>query len=82
MQCNAMQRMPTCLPACLPVRCQANCTGTYRAPELFDVSTGCIIDGRVDTWALGCTLFAIMYGSSPFQAALDQGASLALAVIK
>jgi hypothetical protein len=26
--------------------------------------------------------YALMYGSSPFQQALDQGASLALAVIK
>lgn len=46
------------------------------------MATGCVVDDRVDTWALGCTLFAIMYGASPFQAALDQGASLALAVIK
>jgi serine/threonine protein kinase len=36
----------------------------------------------VDVWALGCTLYAMMCGASPFQHALDQGASLALAVLK
>ena len=47
-------------------------TVTYRAPELFE--GGCRhgpdepdMDGRVDVWSLGCVLFAIMYGSSPFE---------------
>src|SRR5467141_3479925 len=31
-------------------------TMPYRAPELFDVKTGSIIDTKVDIWSLGCTL--------------------------
>eukprot|EP00775_Hariotina_reticulata_P010618 gene10618-10776_t len=61
---------------------EAHCTATYRAPELFDVPSQCVLEGKADVWALGCTLYALMYGASPFQQALDQGASLALAVIK
>ncbi len=62
---------------------QAHCTATYRAPELLDVPSYCVIDERVDVWSLGCTLYHAMYGASPFQAAMDQtGASLALAVMK
>ncbi|KAF6249724.1 kinase-like domain-containing protein [Scenedesmus sp. NREL 46B-D3] len=60
---------------------EAHCTATFRAPELFDVPSHCTLDGRMDVWALGCTLYAIMYGASPFQQAVDQGASLALAVM-
>ncbi|WIA39603.1 hypothetical protein OEZ86_005687 [Tetradesmus obliquus] len=60
---------------------EAHCTATFRAPELFDVPSHCTLDGRLDVWALGCTLYAMMYGASPFQQAVDQGASLALAVM-
>eukprot|EP00878_Enallax_costatus_P032081 GHUV01035180.1.p1 GENE.GHUV01035180.1~~GHUV01035180.1.p1 ORF type:complete len:208 (+),score=48.70 GHUV01035180.1:639-1262(+) len=60
---------------------EAHCTATFRAPELFDVASNCTIDTKVDVWSLGCTLHAMMYGASPFQQALDQGASLALAVM-
>lgn len=49
-----------------------NSTISYRAPELFD--GGCRhgpselnIDGKVDVWSLGCLLYALMYGSSPFE---------------
>ena len=47
-------------------------TISYRAPELFD--GGCRygpdepdVDGRSDVWSCGCVLFAIMYGTSPFE---------------
>lgn len=62
---------------------QASCTATYRAPELFDVPSSCVIDGaRCDVWSLGASLFHAMYGASPFQRAVDEGGSLELAVIK
>eukprot|EP00562_Extubocellulus_spinifer_P009119 CAMPEP_0178499214 /NCGR_PEP_ID=MMETSP0696-20121128/15702_1 /TAXON_ID=265572 /ORGANISM="Extubocellulus spinifer, Strain CCMP396" /LENGTH=450 /DNA_ID=CAMNT_0020127891 /DNA_START=134 /DNA_END=1486 /DNA_ORIENTATION=+ len=49
-----------------------HCTMPYRAPELFDggVRHGLDerpVDGRVDVWSLGCLLFGMMYGSSPFE---------------
>jgi len=50
----------------------SNSTISYRAPELFD--GGCrygpdepAIDGRSDVWSCGCVLFAMMYGTSPFE---------------
>jgi len=50
----------------------SNTTMPYRAPELFDGGSRHgedepVIDGRVDVWALGCVLFAMMYGASPFE---------------
>lgn len=59
-----------------------HCTLPYRAPELFDVATGSSIDERVDIWSLGCTLFALMYGTSPFELqSAESGASLNLAIL-
>lgn len=59
-----------------------HCTLPYRAPELFDVKTGADIDERVDIWSLGATIFALMYGSSPFELeAAESGASLNMAIL-
>lgn len=52
-------------------------TMPYRAPELFDVKTGAVLDEKVDIWSLGCTLFAVAYGHSPFEV---DGQSIAMAV--
>ena len=63
----------------------------YRAPELFDVRTGITLDEKVDIWvsccsegerslkrqSLGCTLYAMLYGHSPFEV---DGSSIAMAV--
>lgn len=57
-------------------------TMPYRAPELFDVKTGSTIDTKVDTWSLGCTLYACLVGKSPFEARSEEtGGSLSLCVL-
>ncbi|PMB66066.1 Serine/threonine-protein kinase ENV7 [Beauveria bassiana] len=57
-------------------------TMPYRAPELFDVQTGTVIDTKVDIWSLGCTLFACLVGKSPFEMRSDEtGGTLSLCVM-
>lgn len=57
-------------------------TMPYRAPELFDVKTGTVIDTKVDIWSLGCTLYACLVGKSPFEARSDEtGGSLSICVL-
>ncbi|KAF9584095.1 hypothetical protein BGW38_007605 [Lunasporangiospora selenospora] len=58
------------------------CSMPFRAPELFDVKTGTTLDEKVDIWSLGCTLYAMAYGTSPFETnQINQGGSMALAVL-
>ncbi|KAL8150609.1 hypothetical protein V2J09_020417 [Rumex salicifolius] len=58
-----------------------HCSDAYRAPELWDCPTHAHIDERTDIWSLGCTLYAIMYGISPFEYMVrESGGSLQLAV--
>jgi len=49
-----------------------HCSATFRAPELWNCPSHADIDERTDIWSLGCTLFAIMYGVSPFEYALEE----------
>lgn len=57
-------------------------TMPYRAPELFDVKTGTVIDTMVDIWSLGCTLYACLVGKSPFEMRSDEtGGSLSICVL-
>lgn len=60
------------------------CTPTYRAPELWDrgIDEPVEIDERVDIWALGCVLFAMMFGSNPFELVEQAGGNLKLAIIE
>lgn len=57
-------------------------TMPYRAPELFDVKTGTIIDTKVDIWSFGCTIYACVTGKSPFEARSEEtGGSLSMCIL-
>lgn len=57
-------------------------TMPYRAPELFDVRTGAVVDGKADIWSMGCTLYACLVGKSPFEMRSDEtGGTLSLCVL-
>lgn len=43
-----------------------HCTAMYRAPELADIYSSQLICEKVDVWALGCVLHALMFDSLPF----------------
>eukprot|EP00249_Psilotum_nudum_P013388 c24303_g1_i2 orf=259-891(-) len=59
-----------------------HCSAPFRAPELWDCPSIADIDERTDIWSLGCTLFTIMYGVSPFEYSLgESGGSLQLAAL-
>ena len=54
-----------------------HCSMPYRAPELFDPPVGSALDEKVDIWSLGCMLFAMAYGHSPFE---TEGGNITMAV--
>ncbi|XP_068435806.1 serine/threonine-protein kinase 16 isoform X2 [Clinocottus analis] len=56
------------------------CTISYRAPELFNVASHCIIDERTDIWSLGCVLYCMMMLEGPYDMIFQKGDSVALAV--
>ncbi|XP_075465702.1 serine/threonine-protein kinase 16 isoform X1 [Ascaphus truei] len=56
------------------------CTISYRAPELFNVDSNCVIDERTDIWSLGCVVYCMMFGEGPYDMIFQKGDSVALAV--
>ncbi|XP_017797773.1 PREDICTED: serine/threonine-protein kinase 16 [Habropoda laboriosa] len=57
------------------------CSMPYRAPELFNVESYCMVDERTDIWSIGCILYALCYFKSPFDTVYERGDSVALAVM-
>eukprot|EP01084_Bolivina_argentea_P183891 317265_1 len=57
---------------------QKNMSGPYTAPEFFNCPSKMKFDERTDVWALGCLLYAMAFGHSPFE---DETGSPALAVL-
>lgn len=43
------------------------CTISYKAPELFDPVKGMKLDSRTDVWSLGCLLYCLWFGHSPYE---------------
>ncbi|KAK9505894.1 hypothetical protein O3M35_009863 [Rhynocoris fuscipes] len=79
---------PACVKVCGSADAQRlqdlaseRCSMPYRAPELFNVESYCVIDQRTDIWSLGCLLFAMCYFKSPYDTVYERGDSVALAVI-
>ncbi|XP_062865869.1 serine/threonine-protein kinase 16 [Trichomycterus rosablanca] len=56
------------------------CTISYRAPELFNVQSHCVIDEKTDIWSLGCVLYSMMVLEGPYDMVFQKGDSVALAV--
>jgi serine/threonine kinase 16 len=50
--------------------CAETVTAPFRAPELFDPSTGTDITEATDIWAFGCTLYAMVFKTSPFDGSM------------
>ncbi|KAJ3417470.1 Serine/threonine-protein kinase 16 [Chytridiales sp. JEL 0842] len=46
--------------------CAETVTAPFRAPELFEPSSDMLVDEKTDVWALGCTVYAMAYRTSPF----------------
>ena len=57
---------------------QKNMSGPYTPPEFFNCPSKFKFDERTDVWALGCLLYAMGFGRSPFD---NETGSSALAVL-
>ena len=58
--------------------CNSKCSPPYRAPELHEPDPSKVIDGRVDVFSLGATLYAMAFGHNPFEHPLRGFEKLAL----
>lgn len=54
-------------------------TMAYRPPELTSAPfPPCTLDERIDVWSLGCTMFCLAFGRSPFETAKEGVQKLAI----
>jgi serine/threonine kinase 16 len=54
------------------------CSAPYRCPELTQVANEVDIAGWCDIWALGCTMYCLAFGRSPFETAREGVLKLAI----
>ncbi|ETV69890.1 NAK protein kinase, variant [Aphanomyces astaci] len=50
----------------------------YRAPELYDVPTSSTLTCGTDVWSMGCLLYAMMFGYSPFECSINDSGHVKL----
>lgn len=55
-----------------------NSTISYRAPELLDTPSECVIGEPSDIWAFGCTIYAMLYSRTPFETPAEGVTPLAI----
>jgi len=53
-------------------------SAAYRSPELTSTPHPCILDGRVDIWGLGATMYCLAFGTSPFESSAEGIKKLAI----
>jgi serine/threonine kinase 16 len=46
-------------------------TASYRAPELFNTPSECVVGFESDVWSLGCLVYCLLYSRSPFESATE-----------
>ncbi|CUS23136.1 LAQU0S08e02916g1_1 [Lachancea quebecensis] len=44
-----------------------HCTLSFMAPEILDVKLNSVITEKCDIWSLGCTIYTMCFGISPFE---------------
>ncbi len=47
----------------------------YRAPEQVDLHKACVLNEKVDVWAIGILLFTLFYFATPFEGSTDGATS-------
>ena len=53
-------------------------SAAYRSPELTSTPHPCTLDGRVDIWGLGATMYCLAFGTSPFESSAEGIKKLAI----
>lgn len=53
-------------------------TASYRAPELFNTPSECVIGCETDVWSLGCLIYCMFYSRSPFESTTEGLSTLAV----